>query len=307
MLLLKQTVESLDRTRVLHLGDERSLVDLGTFYDLVYRHDTTLPLDFYIEWVRPKPLRIPDPATRGGTLASSRDMAFGATIVQQGTGEGIQLAVADFDYEIGREVSVGMEQRADGSGYDLLSSGIKLGRRPGRAWPLPAPIKCYGFPDQVPNYFRNADFTSDLSFAFEELMSKISYVGPLRENPLRVYRWGGEQPASVGPRGELAVEALLAARAEKRMIGKGKGHGRRYTPFEEVVAKWLQQMGLIHSFGVRGIGRNRKEYEVRVRKTRLSPEVLITDVGFGVSQVLPVVVQLYYARRSSPRACATYC
>ena len=46
LLLLKQTAESLDRTRVLHLGDERSLIDLGTFYDLVYGHDVEASLDF---------------------------------------------------------------------------------------------------------------------------------------------------------------------------------------------------------------------------------------------------------------------
>jgi predicted ATPase len=58
-------------------------------------------------------------------------------------------------------------------------------------------------------------------------------------------------------------------------------------------------MGLIESFAVRPIGRGRKEYEVRVRKTREAPEVLITDVGFGVSQVLPVLVQCYYAPEGS--------
>ncbi len=40
LLMLKQTVESPDRRRVLHFGDERSLVDLGTFFDVVYDHRT---------------------------------------------------------------------------------------------------------------------------------------------------------------------------------------------------------------------------------------------------------------------------
>jgi predicted ATPase len=31
LLMLKQTVESTDRSRVLYLGDERTYVDLGTF------------------------------------------------------------------------------------------------------------------------------------------------------------------------------------------------------------------------------------------------------------------------------------
>src|SRR3954468_19307626 len=39
LLLLKQTAESSDRTQVLNLGDDRSLVDLGTFQDVLFRHD----------------------------------------------------------------------------------------------------------------------------------------------------------------------------------------------------------------------------------------------------------------------------
>ena len=40
--MLKQTVESSDRNRVLHFGDDRSLVDFGTFHDLLYTHKTDL-------------------------------------------------------------------------------------------------------------------------------------------------------------------------------------------------------------------------------------------------------------------------
>lgn len=45
-LLLKQTAESPDRSHVLHTGDERSLVDLGTFQDLLFRHDLDLVSSF---------------------------------------------------------------------------------------------------------------------------------------------------------------------------------------------------------------------------------------------------------------------
>src|SRR5437870_4956831 len=39
LLLLKQTAESTDRARVLHPGDERTPVDLGTMSDVVFGHD----------------------------------------------------------------------------------------------------------------------------------------------------------------------------------------------------------------------------------------------------------------------------
>ena len=62
---------------------------------------------------------------------------------------------------------------------------------------------------------------------------------------------------------------------------------------------WLKTLGLIHDFDLKPIAENRKEYEVRVRRTASSPEVLITDVGFGVSQILPVLVLCFYAPEGS--------
>ena len=58
-------------------------------------------------------------------------------------------------------------------------------------------------------------------------------------------------------------------------------------------------MGLIHSFSLKQIAENRKDYEFRVKKSATSAEVLITDVGFGVSQILPVLVLCYYVPEGS--------
>jgi predicted ATPase len=66
-----------------------------------------------------------------------------------------------------------------------------------------------------------------------------------------------------------------------------------------MVAYWLKELGLIHSFSLKPIAENRKDYEVRVKRSSRSAEVLITDVGFGVSQVLPVLVLCYYAPEGS--------
>ena len=40
LLAFKQTVLLTDRKRSLHLGDENSLIDLGTFEDCLYDHDS---------------------------------------------------------------------------------------------------------------------------------------------------------------------------------------------------------------------------------------------------------------------------
>src|SRR5271157_4195958 len=64
LLMLKQTVESPDRRRVLHPGDGLTPVDLGTFRDLVYDHQETRRIRFELNWTLGEPLTFTDPKTR---------------------------------------------------------------------------------------------------------------------------------------------------------------------------------------------------------------------------------------------------
>jgi predicted ATPase len=137
---------------------------------------------------------------------------------------------------------------------------------------------------------------SDLVLAFEELFSNVVYLGPLRESPRRMYQWAGDTPQDVGLRGERAISALLATRSQKTL---SYGRGIRRKSVQEKIAEWLKTLGMIDSFRVEPIAANRKEYEVRVRRTPHAPEVLLPDVGFGVSQILPVLVLCYYAPRGA--------
>ena len=66
-----------------------------------------------------------------------------------------------------------------------------------------------------------------------------------------------------------------------------------------MIAYWLKELGLIHDFQVVEIAKNSNLYKIEVRKNPASKPVLITDVGFGVSQFLPVLVLLYYVPEGS--------
>jgi predicted ATPase len=101
----------------------------------------------------------------------------------------------------------------------------------------------------------------------------------------------------MGRRGERVIDALLAARESGKTLARGQG--RKRLTLEERVAEWLKDLGLIESFEVRLIAPGSKLYQVWVRRSAQSPEVLITDVGFGVSQILPVITLCYYAPEGS--------
>jgi predicted ATPase len=295
LLMLKQTVESTDRKRVLHTGDDISIVDLGTYSDLIHCHKIDLALGISLSWDLPGILKIKDPEKKDKSLFEIKDLRFDAEI--EGP-SGIPI-VWKFSYSF-KENIFGMtmkEKKAKKLEYVLNSGPYQPTRQRGRPWPLPQPMKCYGFPDEASAFFQNVSFLSDFVLEFEGLFGRMAYLGPLRDYPKRIYTWAGEEPPDVGRKGELAVAAILAARRRGKYISPGP-HKHKLT-LEERIAHWLRNMGVIHSFSVMPIAEDRKEYEVKIRKTEHGPSVLITDVGFGLSQVLPVLVLCYYVPEPS--------
>jgi predicted ATPase len=297
LLMLKQTVESADRRQILNFGDERSLVNMGTFRDVVHEHMSPGKLDWRLSWTLPKELKVSDPEERASTLFSGKQISFEANVMEA---ESAELVVDRLTYHFGGHV-FGMKRSSESETiYDLFSipeRPFHFKRTRGRPWSLPSPVKCYGFPDQVKAFFQNAGFLADLELAFEQLFSNLFYLGPLREYPKRQYTWGGAQPADMGPRGERVVDALLASRQRRDRIRRGRG--QKSLTLEEQVAWWLRELRLIHDFAVEAISEDSSLYRVLVRKSRNSARVLITDVGFGVSQILPVLALCYYVPEGS--------
>lgn len=289
LLLLKQTAESADRQRALHFGDHRTLVDLGDLPGVLHRHDLRRSLELELEWTLPRKLNFTDAYHNEKYAASS--LGFSATL--RGEGEPTQPFVQRMGYTLdpgsAEPVQIGMTRKRSGE-YDLETAGYHAVRRQGRKWPLPSPTHFFGFPDEAVAYFQNTGFVADLGLELTRLLENIHYVGPLREYPQRLYPWSGETPVHVGTKGERAVEAILAAKG--RSFNLGAKH--RYKSLDVLVAERLKQMGLINDFVVKPVARGRKEYEVRARIGRQGTEVLLTDLGFGVSQVLPVVVECFY-------------
>lgn len=143
----------------------------------------------------------------------------------------------------------------------------------------------------------SSGFLADRGHDFTTRLNRIRYLGPLRARPRRRYHWADAEPDDMGPTGEAAVAALLAARARNDRISLGKGRPRR--TLEEHVAYWLRELGLIHEFRVEPLAEGVQVFQVLVRRTADSAEVPMPDVGFGVSRILPVLVLCFYAPKGS--------
>lgn len=296
LLALQQTARSTDRKRALHLGDTASLIDLGTFADCLHGHDLTQSLDFEIGWDLPKALEVRDPL-RPAARYQGEHMRLAVSLA---AGKAAQPEVQELRYALASGSSEVLDvqlRRDDTRKFTLSSQHYSFTMADGRKWPLEEPEKFYRLSDISIARFKNAGFLADFALATEAMLDSISYLGPLRNSPQRIYQWSGDTPSSVGQMGENAVAAILAAQSEGRLLNRGPKRAKQeFAPF---IAAWLKDLGVIHDFSVRPVAQGRKEYEVLIKTHAKAPDVKITDVGFGVSQVLPALVQAFYCPPNS--------
>jgi predicted ATPase len=297
LLLLKQTKDATDRALALDLNGD--YVKLGTIRDAIHNHDENNEISWRIGFQLKHELILRNPS--GGVISRSREIALRAQV-------GVQSMAPrsrDLAYRLGDAKFELKSKKTDERSFDLSAShirpeqdiGFAFVRTQGRPWQLPPPIKSYAFPDQARTYYQNASFLSDLEATYEAAIDQIYYLGPLREYPQRDYLWARSRPTDVGQRGEKTIDAILAATesGEKRNL-RAKAH---LMPFQQIIAYWLKEMGLIESFSVVEIAEGSNRWQARVKTRKGASEVLLTDVGFGVSQVLPVVTLLQYVPEGS--------
>lgn len=290
LLALKQTVQMADRKRALHLGDEKALIDLGTFADCLYGHDTQRTLEFTLGWKTPSAMAVSDALSQGQYKGD--ELTLSAKLNADRAG---QPQTTEISYTLagGHAQALQVTHGRNASGVTLQSKPLKLIHAVGRKWPVEPPEKFYRFADRTLSRYQNADFLAEFALEAERVIDGLFYLGPLRSPPKRVYQWSGETPRDVGQQGEYAIAALLAAAQQGRQLNRA--YKKSKQPFDAFIAAWLVDLGVISAFAVKPVAKGRKEYEVLIKTHADAPEVKLTDVGFGVSQVLPALVQAFYA------------
>lgn len=294
LLMLKQTIESPDRKAVFYPGGRNSAVQLGAYQEMVFRRNPNKKITFEYQWSLPKHMEIGDPLS--DAVFSGDKLHFSAE-VERGNAARHLIQVAKLKYCLLDDrakhspLSVELSRKSGKRGYQASASPYNLVRKQGRAWALKDVVRFYGFSNESVARYQNADFMQELNLAQEKLFNSLYYLGPLRRKAERLYKWSGSAPESVGYEGENTVAAILAARDRKI----SPGYGKHAKPFEEIIAGKLKEMNLIDAFRVKPISAQRQEYEVQVRAKGSKDWVDLPDVGFGVSQVLPVLAQCFYA------------
>ena len=278
LLLLKQTI---GRKEILFFGDGTSLVNLGNFQEVIHRHRLQSYLGFELEGKLThsrSAYEIPEDSFSGekaiDQFAIDSLMRFenGELVVERLLyGYALRRSAeiicekgnATFRGRYGNETTLELENC-----YGILSSGTT----------------------EVEKFLRR------FSSAFEELFSYVYYLGPARVHPKRNYYWAGDHPEDIGRWGDKMIDALLSARVEKHTIQ----HKKEETTIEDRISEWLREMDLAHSFLLERAGpRDGKNYDVRIEKKEHGPKITLADMGYGLSQFLPVLVLCYYAPMGS--------
>jgi AAA domain, putative AbiEii toxin, Type IV TA system/Protein of unknown function (DUF3696) len=284
--MLKQTAESNDQGVQLELGGRQTYVDFGSISDLLFNLDRSRSLGIEVEWDQPQwPAEVPEGLT--ADKWKSDLLSFSAQHSLKGKSircDRMSYCLGDFEFGIFREEGK--------STYEVIHNGYDFVRPRGRPSTVGGPVKTYGFPASTRLAFTNASFLQGFELAFEKQFEKVLYLGPLREDPQRQYTWSGAQPVGVGIRGELVVDALLAARERGEKV---KIAPKKFRGLEQYVAHWLKQLDLVSEFKVEEVAAGSSLYRVLVKRSKGSAWVAITDVGFGVSQILPVLTLCFAA------------
>ena len=292
MMALRQTTESRDpNTAFVPTG---SYVDLGPYEDFVFMQDVKSSVGLGVEWQLPSP-----PIVLGVELAASPERSTMSASIElaylQSTDRiylsNSRICLADGDFEVYKEAKrgnqIGRSYRTRVE-WDNLSANLNDS----------VVAKFYSVP---PYQMRDSGISASKERSDRELLashvakaiedsvvrefSQLHYIGPLRASPQRMYLSTGETPREVGTSGELGPAVLWSASEDARLN------------LENRVSQWCSKMGLAFEIGLFTVYSS--FFQIIVVDPHNKRAINLPDVGFGTSQLLPILIQGLIAQPGS--------
>ncbi len=280
LLMLKQTFYSIDQSQYINFGGgPQDYVDLGSYRDLVHSHDSGRDIGARLTWEKTgeilsrkaRAIYPGDPADRfdfGKTIGYEVEWRMRKAIF-------VNRLAYSTTRDSRLEDSYSFRRKDDGS-YALWMDGSRPDSELGG---YPPPLSSFSLTDENGMSFTN------YGGEFYHLMSSLQYMGPLRGYSKRHYlQTGSESRTAANHDVSFTISNLIGRTAEKDKLA-------------HKVGRELESLGLADGFEVRPIDANERVYEVVVSNDGVESALL--DVGFGVSQVLPIIVMLLSAPKGS--------
>ena len=301
LLLMKQTADSRDIQRSIQV--DGSYVVLGPFRNFVFNNDDRKEVKFaisfspdrYMPWrtLRKEPSQKQKIGMRHELMEISPD-----TIKLE-----VTLSVGAYDQTITKEAKYTFFDRQIGtvtvakirglkgsySGYfSLNSESIRF--TPQRKSKFYDMIQSPRVSEYIPLSrselgYNRTRLLSYLTRTFEVAISNMFYLGPLRDEPAPLYGASSERPQDVGKSGADAPSVLWVGRGERKQI-----------ELRKKVEKWMSRFEISKNIRLHKLG---PFFQILLTDWHSGIRCNLTDVGFGASQLLPVIVAGYYAPESS--------
>ncbi len=302
LLLLKQTAESSHPTRAINFGGEsHDYVDLGSFLDVVTGHDISKSISYSLDW---------DTEIIENVESVSNSSTI--TAIPEDRGESVVISHLNYDIQVNSDKNIAHLGKCSGllsvtaliDPFDELyilarsfdEKVISMASLPLVELGIFGAANFRSYSQQVleedsftPDFRANRSVLSmyneldriagQVFYHTEHMFRRMVYLGPTRTYPLRSYTWTGVKPTTVGHRGEQAIQMLLADKPET----------------VEAVNRWIRRLGIAKSLLLERVGQGARIWEALIEQMDGGTTVNLADVGFGVSQVLPVIVALLSA------------
>jgi predicted ATPase len=140
--------------------------------------------------------------------------------------------------------------------------------------------------DEARDWFETFWLLDALQREIERELRATRYLGPFRQSPLRRYPFRGSTATEVGAQGEATITLL----ASEHIQSKDRVHARR-------INRWLNTLGLAKSVELARVGTS-DLFDVSLT-LHDGNKLPIADLGYGLSQVLPVLTQCSFAPKGS--------
>jgi predicted ATPase len=132
------------------------------------------------------------------------------------------------------------------------------------------------------------DILFSLRRVLAQHLNSVEFISPFRKGPDRFYTYSGETPSTVGVHGENAIKVIVA------------DHFRRMSKklnIAENISKWLQQSQIASSLKV--VPLTDRHFEIRLSHYDTKEDENLADVGYGCSQILPILCAGYSIEKDS--------
>lgn len=277
--ILAQTATSDDLRNPLLLNGP--LGDFGTYKDLVFEHNRRRRIGITVAT-----------GTQRGQTQSRLELTFAyrpqrrEVILRDSAlfdGGGHKVFSTTYSQATGKHVGLFSWKQTDGTVWSLPP-------RPVRMFHFVAPIWEMGLERYRSSRFEESATERRRMIAFGERgfsgflqdLRSIEYVGPFRASPQRTNLFTGERPIHVGMDGARAID-LLAADYLRR--------GRQKKRLSNQIIGWFRAAEIAGDIKIRVL--SDRHFEMLIQHPVTQEYENLADVGYGNSQVLPVLAGGY--------------